>query len=237
MSLEIVAFAPGLALGALLNTVATQLPERRVALRPRATCSHCGNAMSVVESVALFSYLLRGGSCSRCGARRGLRYPFLELATAFLFVACFTHFGFTARAFVACAFCAVVLVLAVIDIEQRILPNALVVPAGALILIADIAIAPERTPEWLIAAFATGLGAFALAIAYRGALGMGDVKLAFLLGAGLGKDVVLALAIGLAATFVVGLLLILVRGLQVRKAAVPFAPFLAAGAFVALFAS
>jgi leader peptidase (prepilin peptidase) / N-methyltransferase len=236
MSLAIIAFAPGLALGSFLNGVATQLPARNVPLRARAACSQCGHPMSITESVALFSYLLRGGSCSHCGARRGLRYPFLELATAFLFVACFTHFGLSGRAFVACGFCAVLLVLAVIDIEQRILPNAIVLPAAAVILLADIVIAPSRTPEWTIAAFATALGAFALALVYRGALGMGDVKLAFLLGAALGRHVVLAVIVGMLAASVAAALVIMTRGLKARKEAIPFGPFLALGAFVALFA-
>jgi prepilin signal peptidase PulO-like enzyme (type II secretory pathway) len=232
-----IAFAPGLAAGGLLNTLASTLPERRMAHGVRPICSHCGHRLSVIGSVVLFSYLLRGGTCSHCGARRGLRYPLLELATGILWVACFARFGLSGRAFVAAAFCAVLLVLAAIDFERRIIPNAIVVPAGALILLSDIVVAPGRALEWTVAAFAAMLALFALALTYRGALGMGDAKLAFLLGAGLGKGVLFAFLAGLSGAALAAVVILASRGMGARKETIPLGPFLAAGAVVALLLS
>ena len=231
---SMLALAPGLALGAWLNNLASQLPVDRLQLRFCSTCPRCGRSMSLLESIGLFSYLSRGGRCAHCGTRRSLRYPVLELATGLLFVACFLRFGLSGRAFVAAAFCAVLLVLAAIDLERRILPNAIVVPAGLGILLADILVAPHRWLEWIVAAFASSLALLAVALAYRGSLGMGDVKLAFLLGAGLGKAVLLALLVGFVASAFAAAFIVARRGLAARKESIPLGPFLAAGAVVAL---
>ncbi len=231
---SMLALVPGLALGTFLNNVAAQIPTQRIATRMHATCPRCGFRMSLFESVALLSYLTRRGRCPHCGARRSLRNPLLELTTGALFVGCFAKFGFSGRAFVAAAFCAVLVLLATIDAERRILPNAIVIPAGVVILAADILVEPGRWLEWTTAAFATGLGLLSLALAYRGALGMGDVKLGFLLGAGLGKGILLALPLGFVGVFFPAVFLLATRGLAARKETIPFGPFLAGGAIVAL---
>jgi prepilin signal peptidase PulO-like enzyme (type II secretory pathway) len=146
-------------------------------------------------------------------------------------------FDLSGRAFVAAAFCAVLVVLAAIDLQHRIIPNRIVVPAAAVVLLGDIAAQPHRAKEWAIAAFATGGGALILAVASRGGIGMGDVKLAFLLGAGLGYAVLGGLVLAMAATFVVSVAILVRRGLGARKEMIPFGPFLALGAILALFLS
>ena len=231
---SMIAFAPGLALGAWLNNVASQVPTEPLRVRLRSRCLRCGQPLGLLQSLALLAYVWRGGRCARCGARRSLRYPALELVTGSLFVACFLRFGLSGRAFVAAAFVGVMVVLAAIDLEQRILPNAIVLPTSVAILFANIVVEPDRTLEWVVAAFASSLVLLALALAYRGALGMGDVKLAFLLGAGLGKGVLLAFLVGFVAAGLAALVIIGRRGFAARKEAIPLGPFLAAGAVVAL---
>jgi leader peptidase (prepilin peptidase) / N-methyltransferase len=147
------------------------------------------------------------------------------------------HFNLSGRAFVAAAFAAVLVILGAIDLERRIIPNRIVVPAGVFVLLVDIAAKPGHAKEWAIAAFATGVGAWLVAIASRGGLGMGDAKLCFLLGAGLGWNVVSALIYALVMTFVAALVVLLRRGLAGRKDAMPFGPFLALGAILALLLS
>jgi leader peptidase (prepilin peptidase)/N-methyltransferase len=161
----------------------------------------------------------------------------LEFLTGLLWVGCFAHFGLSGRAFVAAAFCAVLLVVAAIDFEHGIIPNAIVVPAGPLILVGDIAVAPGRAVEWAVAAFGAMLALLALALAYRGALGMGDVKLAFILGAGLGTAVLTGFFIALSAAAVAAVVILVTRGARARKETFPLGPFLAAGAIAALFLS
>jgi leader peptidase (prepilin peptidase)/N-methyltransferase len=177
---------------------------------------------------------MQGGRCPGCGGRRRLRHLLLELASGCLFVACFTRFGVTGRAFVAAGFCVILLALAAIDAERRIVPNAIVVPAGIVVLIADAIAVRGRALEFLVAAAATSLAFLALALAYRGALGMGDVKLAFLLGAGLGRDVGVALLISMVIVFLLAVGLLAIHGLGARKQSIPLAPALAFGAIVAL---
>jgi leader peptidase (prepilin peptidase)/N-methyltransferase len=131
-------------------------------------------------------------------------------------------------------FVAVVVVLAVIDLRTRRLPNAIVLPAAAIVLAAQIAIAPDRALEWSLAA----LGAFAFLLAAAlvnpAGLGMGDVKLAILLGAALGWAVAAALFVGLLAAGLAGLMLMARDGRSARKATLPLGPFLALGGLVAL---
>ena len=97
-------------------------------------------------------------------------------------------FDLSARAFVAAFFCAVLVVIAAVDLERGIIPNRIVVPAGIVVLLGDIAAQPHRWREWTIAAFASMLVALVISLGTRGGIGMGDVKLAFLLGAGLGVE-------------------------------------------------
>jgi leader peptidase (prepilin peptidase)/N-methyltransferase len=134
----------------------------------------------------------------------------------------------------AAFFVAVLVVLTVVDIRTRRLPNGIVLPAAVIVLAAHIAIAPERALEWVVAS----LGAFVLLLAgaliYPGGLGYGDVKLALLLGAALGWAVAAAFAVGFVAAGIAGVALIAVRGWSARKAAIPLGPFLALGSVAVL---
>jgi leader peptidase (prepilin peptidase)/N-methyltransferase len=164
-----------------------------------------------------------------------VRYPVVEaLLTAVLAIACVLRFGFTADALLAAFFCAVLVVISAIDIERRIVPNRIVLPATAVVLVAQTLLHPSI--EWVLASFLAALFLFLPALVYPAGLGMGDVKLALLLGAMLGTEVVVALLVGLLAAFVPAIVLLAVKGREARKVALPFAPFLALGGVVALFA-
>ena len=163
------------------------------------------------------------------------RYVPAYLTAVALVAASFLHFGATGSAVVAAGFCSVLVLLSVIDFERHILPNRIVLPAAAAVLVAQIALAPERALEWILAALLAALFFFVLALIHPAGLGMGDVKLALLLGAALGRDVVAALVIGSVGVSVVALFLLARHGSSARKTAIPFGPFLAAGAVVALF--
>jgi leader peptidase (prepilin peptidase) / N-methyltransferase len=139
-----------------------------------------------------------------------------------------------AHAAVLAFFAAVLIVLAVIDARSRRLPNAIVLPAAALVLAAQIAIAPDRALEWVLAALGASALLFVAHLVYPAGLGMGDVKLALLLGAALGRFVVAALVIGLLAAAVAGAFLIARNGWGARKATLPLGPFLAVGGLAAL---
>ena len=147
--------------------------------------------------------------------------------------ACVATYGWTADAVVAAAGCLVLAAVTVTDLERRIVPNRVVLPALAAALIVQTL--REPGVEWIVSALGAG-GFFLLAaILHPAGLGMGDVKLAAFLGAWLGRDVVVALFVGSLLAFVPAVVLLALKGSAARKIGLPFAPFLAAGGVVALF--
>jgi leader peptidase (prepilin peptidase) / N-methyltransferase len=147
------------------------------------------------------------------------------------------RFGLGGEGIVAVFFVCVLVVISVVDIERRIIPNRIVLPATALVLAAQTALAPDRALEWSIAAIGAALFLLIPLLVYPAGMGMGDVKLALLLGAGLGRAVVPAFAVAFIVAAVVGLAIIARGGLAARKTAIPFGPFLAAGGIVALLSA
>lgn len=230
------ALAPALAIGSFLNVVAARLPLRRSLVRPGSACLACGARIAWYDNIPAVSYLVLRGRCRSCGCRIGLRYLAVELAAGLSIAASFARFGLTGQAFVAAFFCACLVVLSAIDVERRILPDVIVLPAFAIVLAANAALAPGRALEWVLAA--AGASGFLLlaVLAYPRGMGMGDVKLALLMGAALGKSVAVAMMAGMLAALVVALVLLARDGAAARKRAIPFGPFLALGSVVALFA-
>jgi prepilin signal peptidase PulO-like enzyme (type II secretory pathway) len=162
--------------------------------------------------------------------------PYLRLGAAVAAVALWTaalaHFGFGARGVIAAALCAVLAVLAAFDLEQRRIPNRIVLPAIGGILLAQLAFFSGDALEWIGAGLGAGLLFWLPALVRAGSIGMGDVKLAALLGVGLGGDVIAALFLGSLAAAPVALWILVKRG---RGEVIPFGPFLALGGVLALF--
>jgi leader peptidase (prepilin peptidase)/N-methyltransferase len=234
VALGLFAFWPALALGSFMNVVAARVPLRRSVVRPGSACMSCGAALAWYDNVPVVSWLLLRGRCRSCGARISPVYPVVELATAGLVAGCFVAFGLSGEAFVAAFFCVVLVVLSAIDLKHRIVPNRIVLPAAAVVLVAQTALEPS--PEWALAALGASGFLFVAALAYPAGMGMGDVKLAVLLGAMLGRLVGVGLMVGMVAALVPSVVLLARHGSAARKMGIPFAPFLALGAIVALFA-
>lgn len=152
-----------------------------------------------------------------------------------LAAAAFLHFGVTARGFISALFVVVLTVLSAIDIERRILPNRIVLPATAAILILQIAFFPHHAAEWVFWSLGACAFFFVAYLSNRAGLGLGDVKFALLLGAGLGRGVVLGIFVGMLAAGIGGLVIIAREGLDARKKTIPLGPFLALGAVISLF--
>jgi len=185
--------------------------------------------------VPVASYLLLHGRCRACGARIGARYLAVELLTAFLVAACFLRFGLTADAFMAAFFCSTLVVLSAIDVERRILPDKIVLPSAGIVLAAQLVLHPDQWLECILASLGAAAFLVAALLVYPKGMGMGDVKLCLLLGAMLGKLVLVALMIGMVAALVPAVILLVRHGGAARKMAIPFGPFLAFGAVIALF--
>jgi len=235
MDVAVAAFflAPGLAVGSFLNVLAARLPLKRSVVHPGSACMSCGTEIRWYDNVPLLSYVLLRGRCRSCGAGIGLRYPAVELTTALLVAGCVLAFGLTADAAVATLFCVALVAVSATDLEHRIIPNKIVLPAAVLVLAAQTALHPS--PEWALGALAASGFLFIAALAYPAGMGMGDVKLALLMGAMLGRTVGVALMLGMIAALLPGIVLLAKHGQKARKMGIPFGPFLALGSVVALF--
>jgi leader peptidase (prepilin peptidase) / N-methyltransferase len=144
------------------------------------------------------------------------------------------RFGIGADGLLGVFFVAVLAVLAIKDVEERRIPNVIVLPATALVLAAVAVLHSGRLVEAILAGAAAAAFLLLPSLIARGAVGMGDIKLALLLGVALGKGVAAALLLGCLAASIVGVVLIARHGSEARKTAVPFAPFLALGAVAAI---
>ena len=230
----ILALPPSLALGSFLNVVASRLPLGRSVSKPRSACMHCGMEIRARDNVPLLSYVLLRGRCRHCRTPIGWRYPAVELATAVLVAACVADFGVSLHALAAAVFCIALVAISAIDIERRIVPNRIVLPATLVVLAVMLAWKPSI--EWPAAGFGAALFLFLAALAYPAGMGMGDVKLALLLGVAVGRSVPVALMVGMLSALVPSAVLFARHGGAARKMGIPFAPFLAFGGVVALFA-
>jgi len=234
VALAAAAFAPGLAIGSFLNVVAARVPLKRSIVSPGSACMSCGHELAWYENVPVVSWLALRGRCKGCGARIGAVYPAVELLTAVLVAGSFLAFGWSGTSFVAAFFSATLVTVSATDLSHRIVPNVVVLPAAAVVLVAMTALHPSA--EWALGAFGASFFLFLAALAYPKGMGMGDVKLALLLGAMLGRTVPVALMVGMIAALVPSLVLFARHGKAARKMAIPFAPFLSLGGVVALFA-
>jgi leader peptidase (prepilin peptidase)/N-methyltransferase len=234
VALSLLMLLPGLALGSFLNVVAARVPRHESIAFPGSHCMTCGHAIAWYDNIPLVSYIVLRGRCRNCGSSIGLRYPAVELVTALLVAGCVLKFGLHLEALLAVFFCAVLVAISAADFEHRIVPNAIVLPAAVITLAAQTAL--HLSVEWTIAAFAASGFLLLTALLYPGGMGMGDVKLAFLLGAMLGRTVIVAFAAGMLSALVPSIWLFIRHGSKARKMKIPFAPFLALGAVLALFA-
>lgn len=160
--------------------------------------------------------------------------PYVTAGTALLAGACGLAFGFTLEAAIGAVFCWILVIITRTDLEHRLIPDKIVLP-GAVLMLVGRAI-DDPSAEWIIAALGAGLALFVVVFVYPKGIGMGDVKLAVFLGAGLGGTVVVAFFLGFFASFFPALVIFLRGGKEARRKAIPLGPFLALGAVVALFA-
>ena len=227
----------GLLLGSFLNVVAYRLPRGESLATPASRCPGCDTPIKPYDNVPVISWLLLRGRCRSCKTSIAWRYPLVELVTALLMALAVVVVGPNEDVWLGLAFVVLLVPVTVIDIDFRIIPNKLLI-AGAIAALAILALTQAGDiPEHLIAAFAAGGFLLIAAIAYPGGMGMGDVKLAFVMGLFLGRDVGVAMLAGLLAGSVVGVAIMARKGAtEGRKTAIPFGPFLAFGGLVGLLA-
>jgi leader peptidase (prepilin peptidase)/N-methyltransferase len=162
------------------------------------------------------------------------RLPLVTAGTALLAGACGLAFGLTLESLVSAFFCWVLVIVTRTDLEHRLIPDRIVLPAALLVVVGRTV--DEPSVAWVLGGLGAGLGMFLLVLVYPRGMGMGDVKLSLFMGAGLGLAVVPALFLGFIAGAVPAVVLLARHGAAARKQAIPLGPFLALGAVVALFA-
>jgi leader peptidase (prepilin peptidase)/N-methyltransferase len=162
------------------------------------------------------------------------RLPLVTAGTALLAGACGLAFGLTLESLVSAFFCWVLVIVTRTDLEHRLIPDRIVLPAALLVVVGRTV--DEPSVAWVLGGLGAGLGMFLLVLVYPRGMGMGDVKLSLFMGAGLGLAVVPALFLGFIAGAVPAVVLLARHGAAARKQAIPLGPFLALGAVMALFA-
>lgn len=221
--------------GSFLNVVAYRLPRNESLAFPGSHCPGCGAPVRAYDNVPVFGWLLLRGRCRSCHQRISAQYPVVELITAVLAVAVVLVNDSAHDIALGLTLIAVLVPVTVIDLHYRVIPNKITLPAAIAAIVIGLITDPSGVPEQLIAGAAAGGFLLVFALAYPAGMGMGDVKLAAVLGLYLGRSVGVALLVGvLAATVAGGVIMARVGVAKGRKTAVPFGPFLAFGGVTAL---
>jgi len=231
------AFLGGMVAGSFISVVAHRVPRGVSIVAPRSRCPSCSAQIAAYDNIPVFSWLLLRGRCRGCGAPIPARYPLLELGMGIAFLlTVVVLWDQPAQLAMGLVFVATLAAVTLTDLEQRIIPNKILLVA-ALIGLAIAALAdPGSLPERAIAAASAGGLLLLTALVYPSGMGMGDVKLAALMGLFLGAAVAPALLIGFLAGALAGLAMIARDGSAARKKGIPFGPFLALGGLVGLLA-
>jgi leader peptidase (prepilin peptidase)/N-methyltransferase len=229
------AFLGGLLVGSFLTVVAHRVPRSESIVGPRSRCPACGEQIAAYDNVPVFSWLLLGGKARCCGVAISPRYPLTELAVGLLFAAVvLVLWDEPWEVGLGLLFVSTLVAVTVTDLELRLIPNKILLVSALLGVAVVAAFDPGSLPERAISAAAAGGLFFVAALAYPRGMGLGDVKLAAVMGLYLGRNVAPAIFVALLAGAVVGLAMVAREGASARKKGIPFGPFLAFGGVVGL---
>ncbi len=232
----VLAAVGGLLVGSFLNVVAYRLPRGESLVHPRSRCPSCATQLRAIDNIPVVSWLALRGRCHSCGAPISARYPLVEATTGALYVAVVASQDDAVRIVLGLLLVTALVPITLIDFDHRIIPNRITGPAAIAALVAIAALDSDFLVEAIIAGIAGGGFFFIAAVLYPRGMGMGDVKLAGVLGLYLGRAVAPAILIALVAGVVVGAAIIARKGAKEgHKTAVPFSPFLAANNIIAFF--
>lgn len=233
----------GLAVGSFLNVVVWRVPRKESVVQPRSHCPSCDAQLAGRDNIPVVSWLVLRGKCRSCAAPISARYPMVEVACAALFAATAVRFGAVYELAAYLVLAASLIALSAIDFEHKLLPSKIIFPTGyALAVLLVLAALADVEPRRIAWAAIGAAGSFALFFALHlispNGMAFGDVRLSFVLGMAVGwlglSLVPLFLFVAFLTSAAVGLLYAAVSG-KGLKAAIPFGPFLALGAEIAVF--
>ncbi len=233
--LYILFFIIGLIIGSFLNVVIYRIPRKKSLVKPPfSVCPYCGAKIAFYDNIPLISYLILKGRCRHCKAKIPITYPLIELLTALFFVSNFYFFGLSLQFLSAAVLTSALIAISMIDIQFKIIPNAITWPITVVGLILSVLM--DLSNWWMPLAFSAGAFVFMLIIhlIYPRGMGMGDIKLSMMVGAFLVKSVIPALFFGFLAGSIFGLFALITRKKKLKQT-IPFGPFIAIGSIIALY--
>jgi leader peptidase (prepilin peptidase)/N-methyltransferase len=232
-----VAVVLGAIVGSFLNVVAYRLPRKQSLLHPGSRCPACETPIKPYDNVPVLGWLWLRGRCRACGAKISWHYPAIEALTGLLCGAVVLHYGTNNTVWLPLIFVLLLVPIALIDLEFTIIPNVLTLIGAVSAVVLTIAFESDQlVPRLIAAAIAGGFFLVALLV-YPSGMGMGDVKLAAVMGLVLGRAVAPALFAALLCGTVVGIGVMARYGVaEGRKKGIPFGPWLCLGSLVGLFA-
>lgn len=219
-------------MGSFLNVVIHRLPARASLISPGSHCPQCGHPIRWYHNVPVMGWLVLRGRCRDCGVPIPWRYPAVEALTAALFAVAYLVYGAQPRTLLIMAFLAALVAVTFIDIDHLIIPDRIVLPGAVIGLAASISLEPESWWEYVVAAVGGAAFLLVLGLLWAGGMGMGDVKMALMMGAVLGSSIIVALFLAFLVGGLGGIVLLATK-VKSRKDKLPFGPYLALGSVVA----
>ena len=239
---SVVVFIFGLMVGSFDNVAIYRIPEGKSLWSPRSFCPRCGKTIAWYDNIPVFSYLLLRRRCRNCGEHISIQYPLVELVSGLLFFAVFakTDFAWSSLLLPYLFMVTVLIIVSVIDLQKQIIPNKVMYPAIVIALVAMGIVALVEGDYKIITDSLIGAVIIAVpwaiaSMVFPKGFGMGDAKLVAFTGLILGwRSELVGFLIGIALGALAGIVL-MIAGKKDRKSRMPFGPFLAAGALIALF--
>lgn len=235
MYLTVCSAVLGAVVGSFLNVVIHRLPARESLVSPGSHCPRCGHPIRWYHNIPVAGWLVLRGKCRDCGEPISWRYPAVEALTGSLFALAYVMYGVQPRTLLVMAFIAALVAITFIDIDHYIIPDRIVLPGAVIGLLVSTLLEPSRWWEYLAAAVGGAVFLLALGLLWAGGMGMGDVKMALMMGAVLGTGTIVALFVAFLAGGLGGAILLLTK-VKSRKDRLPFGPYLAFGSLVAAIA-
>jgi leader peptidase (prepilin peptidase)/N-methyltransferase len=237
--ISIAFFFLGLFAGSFLNLLIYKIPIKLHIFKPYCICFSCRQPMPLVAGFPILAYIFRNSKCRNCGQKVPIQSIIHVLLTGLLYLLTYIIFGFSINTIISIILTSILLVVSFIDWEFMIIPNILVLPftlVGLALSTLNIALG-NPAKWWLPLAFCAGSFVFMLIIhlIYPKGMGMGDVKLALMLGAFLVKNVIAGLFLGFLIGSIAGIVFIIFKK-KTLKAYIPFGPFISIGGLIAFFA-
>ena len=231
---SVVAFVLGTIMGSFANVCIHRLPWRQSLVFPGSHCPHCQQVIRPWHNIPLLSYLWLGGRCADCQTTISPRYPLVELLCGLLYVFLYHQLGLSVPSLVLTLFATALLMVSFIDLEHKIVPDVITLPGILMGILASLCLTQVGIASALIGTCLGGGLFFLIAVLSRGGMGGGDIKLVAMIGAFLGWQAVLVtIFLGALCGAMVGVSLMLLKR-KGRKDPLPFGPFLAAGALIAM---